>query len=572
MASRVLGEHRPEGIVTIAIGVGASLVAVLASTAGFVVAPVAFVALSWLTWRAARRHVDCDRTTWNIIAGGVLAAAVMAAAWGAAHAGHATSSSWRAGLAAGSLSLILFAGAGARVARPMLAARVIAVPAFVALAAFMLIAMAWQWNAVTTRHPRLHLQAIVPAALVTGSAALLISFALAQTAFTTLRRPTERLIFASATLYGVGSAISALASPPTLHSSSSVLMNTLLPSTVVAFAAQTPGMGLVGKRLIDISDRRLSSVAPSAIVATLVADAILVSAMTYARPTLSVVLVLVLVVVVQAALLGAAVAYALNTSSSGKVVRMAQRRRVGNAVAQGQIVAQYQPIVRSADLAIVGFETLARWDDPIRGLMPAHDFVPAADRAGLLASIDRSMIHAAAGALHDLFGGRNLVHPILTVNVHPRRLEEIDFALDLKRDLEKHGLDPDGILLEVTESAAITDWVRVNESVRLLEKMGVGIAIDDFGAGHANFDFLVKFEPHLVKLDRSLIEAAMTSERSKAVVRACIDAARAAGAEVLAEGISDSAWIPELQKLGFDYFQGNVFGGAQSLDDLRSQQ
>jgi EAL domain-containing protein (putative c-di-GMP-specific phosphodiesterase class I) len=571
MASRRLGDYRPEATTALVLGVVASVVSLLSSTVGFVVMPIAFAALATLTWRAARLDRVCDRTTWNIIALGFAAACLMSIGWGSAHAGHAATVWWRIGIAASSVSLILFAWAGARVARPLLAARVIAMPAFVALAAFMLIAMAWQWNAVTARHPGMNLRAIVPTALVVGSAALLISFAMSQPGFTTLRRPAERLIFGSATLYGVGSAISATTAPPTVHSSSSVLINTLLPSAIVAFAANTPGMRLVGRPLLNVSDRRLSSVAPSAIVATLAADAVLVSAMTYSSPTLSIVLVLVLVVVVQAALLGAAIAYAVNTSSSGSLSRLAQRRRVGNAVAHGQIVAQYQPIVRSSDLEIVGFETLARWEDPVRGLMPAHDFVAAADRAGLLASIDRTMIQSAAGALNDLFGGRSLAHPILTVNVHPRRLEEPDFAPDLKRDLDAQGLNPDGILLEVTETAAITDWVRVNESVRLLEKMGVGIAIDDFGAGHANFDFLVKFEPHLVKLDRSLIEAAMTSERAKAVVRGCIEAARAAGAEVLAEGISDTAWIPELQKLGFDYFQGNVFGGAQSVETLKNR-
>jgi EAL domain-containing protein (putative c-di-GMP-specific phosphodiesterase class I) len=571
MALRTPGDHRPYGIACIAVGVIASLVSLLWSTAGFVAMPAAFATIAWLTWRAAQRNVDSDRTTWNLIATGMVAAAVMAGAWGAAHAGHAPTYWWRVGIASSSLSLILFSWAGARVARPLLAARVMALPAFVALAAFILIAMAWQWNAVTARHPRLHLQAIVPSALVVGSAALLMTFAISQTGFTTLRRPAERLIFGAATLYGIFSAVSAITAPPTVHSSSSVLINTLLPSAITAFAAHTAGMHLVGKPLLTISDRELSSVAPSAIVATLAADAVLVSALTYSSASLSIVLVLVLVVVVQAALLGAAVAYAVNTSSSGSLARMAKRHRVGNAVAQGQIVAQYQPIVRSSDLKIVGFETLARWNDPVRGLRPAHDFVPAADRAGLLASIDRTMIQSAAGALDELFGGRSLAHPILTVNVHPRRLEEAAFASDLKRDLDAQGLNPDGILLEVTETAAITDWVRVNESVRLLEKMGMGIAIDDFGAGHANFDFLVKFEPHLVKLDRSLIEAAMTSERAKAVVRGCIESARAAGAEVLAEGISDEAWIPELQKLGFDYFQGNVFGGAQSIEELRNQ-
>jgi diguanylate cyclase len=322
-------------------------------------------------------------------------------------------------------------------------------------------------------------------------------------------------------------------------------------------------MGLVARPLTNISDRRLTSVAPAAVLATLGVDTTLVLAVTRWKPSLTIVLALTAVVILQATLLGAIAAYAMSTSPDGRRARHAQRRRVGAAVADGKIVAWFQPIVRASDLTPVGFETLARWNDPARGFVSAQDFVGAADRAGLLASIDRTMIRSASASFDMLITSRGIDKPILTVNVHPRRLEESNFALDLEADLDERGLDGNGLMFEVTETAPITDWATVTDNVAALKKMGIGLAIDDFGSGNANFAFLLRFEPDLVKLDRSLIEAAMASERASAVVGRCVEAARASGAEVLAEGISDVAWIPRLRELGFDYFQGQVFGSAQ---------
>jgi EAL domain-containing protein (putative c-di-GMP-specific phosphodiesterase class I) len=542
-----------------------ALVSLVSNSLGFVAVPVALAIVAVVPWHRARRDDTRDRTTWYLLSLGTLLAALMSAAWGTTHSNPKASVMWAVAVVASSSSLIAFAWAGARIARPLLAARSVAIPALVSLAAFALIAIAWQWNVVTAN--RSDVRVLIPSLLVIGSAALLVSCALQHGHLTALKRRTERIILVAATVYGVGSSINAVAFPDATTAPSAVLLSNFAGCAIVAWASTTPGMALVGKPLSTFSDRPLSAVAPSAVVATLVADAALVLAISRWSPSLSVVVALVIIVVVQAALLGAAVAYGLSKSASGTAGRVLQRSRVSAAVAAGRIVAVYQPIVRSSDLQVVGFETLARWNHPVEGLIAANKFVGAADRAGLLASIDRTMIQTAAADHPALFKDRSVDERILTVNVHPRRLEEPGFALEVETELAKRGLDADGLTLEVTETAAIADWFHVNENVQLLQKMGVGIAVDDFGAGHANFDFLVRFEPDLVKVDRSLIEAAVSNARAQAMVRGCVDAARAAGAKVLAEGVHDLDWVPVLRDMGFDYFQGDAFGRGQRVED-----
>ena len=173
-------------------------------------------------------------------------------------------------------------------------------------------------------------------------------------------------------------------------------------------------------------------------------------------------------------------------------------------------------------------------------------------------------------ALPALLATSSVDHPFVTVNVEPTRMQESGFADRVLTTLRDLNLDPNGLIIELTETAAVTDWDEIMRNVAVFKDAGIGLAIDDFGAGHANFGLLVSLDPDLVKLDRTLVEAAMTSTRGRAVARMAADAARSAGARVVAEGISESAWGTELHDLGFDLLQGYAFGRPQALDSILS--
>lgn len=109
------------------------------------------------------------------------------------------------------------------------------------------------------------------------------------------------------------------------------------------------------------------------------------------------------------------------------------------------------------------------------------------------------------------------------------------------------------------------DWEELRANVARFKAAGIGLAIDDFGAGHSNFGLLVELDPDLVKLDQTLIVAALNSDRGRSVVRNAVAAARSAGAKIVAEGVSNAEWTSVLDELGFDHMQGYAFGKADSV-------
>jgi EAL domain-containing protein (putative c-di-GMP-specific phosphodiesterase class I) len=124
------------------------------------------------------------------------------------------------------------------------------------------------------------------------------------------------------------------------------------------------------------------------------------------------------------------------------------------------------------------------------------------------------------------------------------------------------------LVVELTEHASISDWDQFAQNVAALQAIGIAVAVDDFGVGHANYSLLLRCDPDIVKLDRILTATFMTSARGRAIARSAFDAAAAVGARVIVEGVEDLAAASELIALGADYFQGYALGRAQSFATL----
>jgi EAL domain-containing protein (putative c-di-GMP-specific phosphodiesterase class I) len=180
------------------------------------------------------------------------------------------------------------------------------------------------------------------------------------------------------------------------------------------------------------------------------------------------------------------------------------------------------------------------------------------------------MMRMAAEALPMLFACTSNDQPFLTVNVEPKRMQQAGFAVRILEELSTRNLNPNGLIIEITETAAIDDWDELRRNVTIFQAVGIGLAIDDFGAGHSNFGLLVELEPDLVKLDQSLVEAALATNRGRAVVRNAVQAARSCGALIVAEGVSDDTWCPSLEALGFDHVQGYAFGRAAAASSFQT--
>ena len=234
-------------------------------------------------------------------------------------------------------------------------------------------------------------------------------------------------------------------------------------------------------------------------------------------------------------------------------------RDVATSLMAGHFRPSYQPIVRSSDADLVGYEALARWVHPQHGVLDAHQFLPAVRLAGCESVLDTTMMRLVAADLPELLTRVGHDDALVTVNVGVELFERAGFASSSLADLTASGLSFDRLAIELIEVGAVQSWPTVLSNIREFQSHGVRIAIDDFGEGFANLGHLNRFNPDLVKLDMSLVHAAMESERGLQIALAAVDTARACGAIVVAEGVENSAWQEPLRKLGVGLLQGFAY-------------
>jgi EAL domain-containing protein (putative c-di-GMP-specific phosphodiesterase class I) len=236
----------------------------------------------------------------------------------------------------------------------------------------------------------------------------------------------------------------------------------------------------------------------------------------------------------------------------------------------GSIVPYYQPIFRAHDHVAAGYECLARWIHPQRGVLTAADFLDIAAADDLLDAIDRLMFSTTLDNLDDLLGGLSVDEPFVSINIHPQRFASAGLVDEVISELAKRGRDGTGLVVELTEHASISDWAQFGANVEALQAIGIAVAVDDFGVGHANYELLLRCDPDIVKLDRTLTASFMGTPRGKALARSAFAAASAVGARVIVEGVESIDAANELCALGADFFQGYAFGRAQSFTTLNS--
>lgn len=222
-----------------------------------------------------------------------------------------------------------------------------------------------------------------------------------------------------------------------------------------------------------------------------------------------------------------------------------------SAIGTSQLFMAYQPICHVATGKISGFESLMRWNSPARVSVPPGVFIPMAERRGLLLPIDqmveRSPLLVANGWPSDI-----------SVSINCPAFEFLDpgMAVQLKEHLDRAGLNPERCYIEVTESALLQDDEQVLSVMRQVKALGVNLAIDDFGSGHASLSYLHRFPFNLIKIDRSFIQAMDKDAGAAAIVEATLALSRRLGLEVVAEGVETTEQFLHLQQLGCTYVQG----------------
>ncbi|AOH35694.1 EAL domain-containing protein [Luteimonas sp. JM171] len=229
------------------------------------------------------------------------------------------------------------------------------------------------------------------------------------------------------------------------------------------------------------------------------------------------------------------------------------------ALKRDELEPYFQPIVRLSDGVVVGHEALMRWNHPRRGVLRPADFIAVAQDSGIIESLDWRIFKRAFTAAARTGGGT-----YLSINVSPRHLLREDFATRLLDLLERTGLDPARLLIEVTEDTLLDNAERVRAGLRTLLERGVGVALDDFGTGYSSLSYLHTFPLRMLKIDRTFLAALDRQDNSAAIITAMLALARALGMKVVAEGIESPKQRAALVALGCEFGQGHLFGHPEA--------
>jgi len=233
------------------------------------------------------------------------------------------------------------------------------------------------------------------------------------------------------------------------------------------------------------------------------------------------------------------------------------------AIEHNQVEILFQPQFASSDGALIGAEALSRWNHPQLGKIGAEALFDIAERAGRARDLTR---HIAGRAL---VVAAAWPEPLaLSLNVTASDLAAPDFADTISEALSAARFAPERLTLEITEQALVSDLDRSAAQLERLAARGIGIALDDFGAGFCNFHYLKRLPLHLLKLDRSMIEGIADDERDLAVLRGILAMARALRLTVVAEGIETEDQRATITREGCEKWQGFLGGAPMTADEF----
>ena len=239
---------------------------------------------------------------------------------------------------------------------------------------------------------------------------------------------------------------------------------------------------------------------------------------------------------------------------------------LGGALARGELVLRYQPVASLATGEVTSVEALVRWRHPTRGELAPGAFLPAVEHTPLMRRLTAYVLdHALAAA------ARLPREMAMAVNVSPQDVLDEGFAEQVSATLARHRVQPQRLILEVTETAVLADPDQAAETLAGLRALGVRVALDDFGTGYSSLTHLHRMRVDIVKVDRSFVAALRDDPAARAIVRSTVVLAHALGATVVAEGVETLEAVRLARANGCDAVQGFALARPLRLEDVEAR-
>lgn len=247
--------------------------------------------------------------------------------------------------------------------------------------------------------------------------------------------------------------------------------------------------------------------------------------------------------------------------------RLSIENDMRHALAADEFRMVYQPIVSLDQGAVVGLESLLRWEHPTRGLMRPDDFLPIAEETGLIHQVGRWVVEQVCRQIaewRDRFGSA----PLVSVNLSPRQVTRPGLADHLERCVRKYAIDPKALCIEITEHGLFTDQKAAQRTVNELVRLGTRIALDDFGTGHSSLQHLRWFRPDVIKVDKQFMPTLTDPNGTdKVIVEMVAALSDTLDGYTVAEGVENEEQCRIVQELGIDLVQGFYFSGPVPADE-----
>jgi diguanylate cyclase (GGDEF)-like protein len=246
--------------------------------------------------------------------------------------------------------------------------------------------------------------------------------------------------------------------------------------------------------------------------------------------------------------------------------RLSLSGELRKSIEEGGLMLHYQPKVSLRTGQLSGAEGLVRWKHPEHGVMYPDEFIPLAERTGLIRPLTLWVIEQGLkDCAHWNAEGLNAG---VSLNISARELIDPMIPDSFEIFQKTHHVDPSLIVLEITESAIMADPQRALDVLNRLNEMGMKISVDDFGTGYSSLAYLKKLPVSEIKIDKSFVMDMLEDENDAVIVRATIDLAHNLGMSVVAEGVQDRATRDQLERLGCDVIQGQYTGMPMERDEL----